>query len=364
MRNVLTVAMSVVLLAACGGAAVPAANHVAAGGIHADVAPAGAALTCRLPVAGFVPPGPKGQVDPSVDVDGQPSQKGAGGFLDLPGGAYRAAADSDRSYLARATAWLPVPPQAVAPDQRSYVAAKISARSSTPPTTTLYLADVKTKTERLIYTAPDGEMAGVLAYTSDGVYVATISATGGGTSQLELIDPATASHRFVPGSWRGAGSAPLYWMAVSGTAAWAMVLTSPPDSQAMLALKLIRLSLLDGSRADWYDVQGSFTIAGFDPQGHPILLVLDHNAGPGGSLAVLTAPKQAVKLGPDGGTLLGGRGFGVTDGHGTWFGSADGTIWLLSSGVLQKVATVPAQAGGSGQPFDPHAWRTIAGPCV
>lgn len=300
-----------------------------------------------------------------MDADGQPNQKAAGGFLDLPGGIYRSAPESNRSYLASVSAWLPVSLQAVAPDQRSYVMGKAPSRSVSPPTTTLYLVDTKTKGERLLYTAPDGEMAAVLAYTAEGVYVATISATGGGTSELELIDPATGNHRFVPGSPAGAGSSPQYWTAVSGTAAWAMVLTSPADAQSMPSMKLVRLSLQDGSRVDWYDAQGVFTIAGFDANQHPILQVFNQNAGPGGGLVLLTAPKQKLTLQAQGGTLLGGRGIGFTDARGTWFGSADGTIWLYTSaGGLQRVATIPAQAGGSGQPYDPHAWRSIAGPCV
>ena len=302
-----------------------------------------------------------------MDVDGQPSQKAAGGFLDLPAGIYRPAAVSDRSYLASAGTWLPVLPQAVAPDQRSYVQGKVPPRTGNPPTTTLYLVDVKTRKERLLYTAPEGDMAVVLAYTADGVYVATISATSGGvgTSQLELVDPATGSHQFVPGSWAGPGTPPQYWMAVSGTAAWAMVFTRLPDAQSMPSVKLVRLSLEDGARADWYDAPGSFLIAAFDASQHPILQIFDQSAGPSGGLALLTAPRQTIKLPAQGVAIPGGRGGGVTDVHGTWFGSADGTIWLYSSAAgLQKVATVPAQAGGSGQPYDPHAWRTIAGPCV
>jgi hypothetical protein len=32
--------------------------------------------------------------------------------------------------------------------------------------------------------------------------------------------------------------------------------------------------------------------------------------------------------------------------------------------VFKKVGTVPPQAGGSGQLYDPHAIRSVAGPCI
>ena len=55
----------------------------------------------------------------------------------------------------------------------------------------------------------------------------------------------------------------------------------------------------------------------------------------------------------------------VTDRHGTWFGSSDGSIWLYTTAKgFVKVASIPPQPGGSGDAYDDHGWRTIAGPCV
>ena len=105
-----------------GGAPVATTKSPASSSVA--VFAAGASLNCRLPVGGFIPPGLKGQVDNSMDVDGQPSQKGAGGFLQLPSGTYTPDSDSDRAYLAHAAGWLPVMPRAIAPDQRSYVLAR------------------------------------------------------------------------------------------------------------------------------------------------------------------------------------------------------------------------------------------------
>src|ERR1700694_4317624 len=99
MRKTLTwLTVVTALLAACGGTPAATANRNAS---TPSTASTGATtLTCRLPVAGFVPPAPKGSPDNSADLDGQPNQKGAGGFIELPGGMYTPAADSDRSYIA------------------------------------------------------------------------------------------------------------------------------------------------------------------------------------------------------------------------------------------------------------------------
>jgi hypothetical protein len=365
MRKTLTLTLTTVLLAACGGAPVATTRSPTPSSVAA-VSAAGAPLNCRLPVAGFIPPAPKGQPDPSVGVDGQPNQKGAGGFLQLPSGTYTPAADSDKTFLAAANVWLPVDPQAIAPDQRSYVQARAPMSSLTPPTTTLYLVDVRTKKERQLFTAPDGNMAAVLAFTSEGVYVSTMSSIGGSeSSELWLIDPASGTHRLVPGAGAAAGEQKI-WMAVSGHAAWAMVITKIQQTQTQPPMKLVRLDLKDGSSVDWYVSLGPFIVAGFDADNYPILIGFGQSAAaPGASVALVTAPNKMVALEAKGGSFLGGRGTAITDAHGTWFGSGDGSVWLYSSARgLEKVASIPPQAGGTGQPYEPQAWRTIAGPCV
>ena len=60
MRKTLTLILTSVLLAACGGTQTATSNRSTATPIRVEVTAAGATLSCRLPVAGFVPPGPKG----------------------------------------------------------------------------------------------------------------------------------------------------------------------------------------------------------------------------------------------------------------------------------------------------------------
>ena len=362
MRKALTLTVISVLLAACGGAPVATTKSRPSSSV-AEVSAAGASLNCRLPVGGFIPPGLKGQVDNSMDVDGQPSQKGAGGFLQLPSGTYTPDADSDRAYLAHAAGWLPVMPRAIAPDQRSYVLARSPRPTNAPPTTSLFLVDVKTKSERPLFTARDGEMATVLAFNPEGIYVATISSIGGtGSTELQLIDPATAAHRLVPGAGATAGEQRI-WTAVTGNAAWGMVISNLQRTQTQPPMKLVRLNLDDGSAVDWYDASGPFIVAGFDGVKNPLLLSFGQSGT--ANVALLTGPNKFVALQSKGGSYLGGQGTGITDAHGTWFGSGDGSVWLYNSARgFEKVASIPPQAGGTGQPYDPHAWRTIAGPCV
>ena len=205
MRTTLALVTSALILAGCGGTT--AATHSPTPTVQAQASTDPALLQCRLPVAGFVPAGPKGVPNNSAGSDGQPNQKGTGGFFDLRSRTYTPAAGSDRSYLAAANAWLPVVPQAIAADQSSYVEGRAKTGVSTaPPTTTLYVVDVRTKARRLLFTAPNGDMAVVLAYAAAGVYVETLSSTGPGPSALVLIDPVSGSQHSVPGSQLRRGS--------------------------------------------------------------------------------------------------------------------------------------------------------------
>lgn len=360
--------LSMLVLAACGGTTATSTAQIPTKSTAPSPGSANlGTLNCRLPVAGFVPDSPKGQPNNGTGPDGQPNQKGTGGFLDLPRRAYTPAANSDKSYVASARAWLPVQPQAIAPDQHSYVAGRTPGYSpSTPPTTTLFLVDVQTRSEHLLFRAPDGEVATVLAFANDGIYVVNQPSTGGGTSELEVIDAATGAHRPVPGSRAATAATQREWVAVSGDAAWGMEIANPQGSQSQTPAKLVRLSLRDGSLLDWYDSPGLFEVMGFDATHHPILLIFPASATkPSVRIALLPGPNQARLTQPQGGAFQGGRGAGITDEHGTWFGSADGSIWLdTPTGDFQRVATIPPQPGGTGQPYDPAAFRTIAGPCV
>ena len=368
MRIRLALLTTTVILSGCGGTTAVTANHSPTPTVQPQASTDPAVLQCRLPVAGFVPQAPKGVPNNSAGPDGQPSQKGTGGFFDLRSRTYTPAADSDRSYLAAVNAWLPVLPQAIAPDQQSYVEGRaVIGGSTAPPTTTLYIVDVRTKGKRLLFTAPDGDMAVVLAYAAAGVYVETLSSTGPGPSALVLIDPVSGSQHSVPGSQAKTGVYQQAWIAISGDAAWGSAITFPNGQSKPYVVTLVRLDLSAGSRADWYSSKSAFTVAGFDAASHPILAIVamsvDQNITT--NLALISAPGHSVAIKPQGGTYLQGQAQGISDTHGTWLGSADGSLWLYTaSRGLEKVASVPPQRGGNGVLYDPHAWRSIAGPCA
>jgi hypothetical protein len=349
-----TVLLTTLLLGACGTAVPPAASRPS----MSPTSTGASTLACRLPVAGFIPASPKGTPDSSVTTDGQSNQKGTGGFLNLPGGSYTPVAASDTSYLASAGVWLPVQPQAISPDQRTYVQARAPKSSPTPPTTKLYLVDVASRSARLLFTAPEGDLAYVLAYVTAGVFVETAPSTAGGKSNLELIDPATGAHRPVPGA-QPKNAVALAWLNVTQDAAWGMFVTNAQQP----TYKLMKLGLVDGSLAAWYDSPSPFLMVGVDSPGRPILGAL--NGAAVTKLQVLNAPNQAADISVDGGNFLPGQGTPVSDQHGIWVGSSDGSIWLYTpQGTFKKVATVPPQRGGNGVAYDPHAWRSVAGPCV
>jgi hypothetical protein len=360
-RTTLALALLTLLASACG-AAPAVASHSPSTSATAPTPAAAGPLNCRLPVAGFVISAPKGMPDNSIGADGQDNQKGTGGYLDLPSGKFTPAPESDRAYLAATHAWLPVSMQAVSPDQRSYVQGRVTQVSNNPPTTSLYLVQVATKSALKVFTAPEGQTAFVLAFTSRGIYVETSSSTGPGPADMLLIDPATGAHRSVGGSQAPAGAIQQAFTAVSGEFAWGMLITG---SQSQPSFKLIRLSLADGSVTAWYDAPGPFYVAGFN-SGHPLVgSVLAAPGAGNASLYEIATANNAVPIQAKGGTFTFGRGSSVSDGHGTWFGSADGSIWLYSTDTgLEKIATVPPQPGATGQPYDQHAWRSVAGPCV
>jgi len=78
---------------------------------------------------------------------------------------------------------------------------------------------------------------------------------------------------------------------------------------------------------------------------------------------VLESAGKVTTIEVRGGTFMPGRGTGINDAHGTWLAGGDGSIWLYANGTMTKVATIPPQPGATGQAYDPHAWRSVAGPC-
>lgn len=352
MKAIFASVMSLVAITACGSTA--AQSPRATSTPTATTTAAATSLACRLPIGGYLPNAPKGQPDNSIGPDGFPNQKGAGGFMDLPGGVYAPAADSDRTFINGR--WLPVFPQAVSTDGLTYAASRGAK---------LYLGDVRTGSERLVHEWPDGILLDVIAYTYGGVYVLTVSgqpSTHDQSINLYAVDPSSGAAQLVRGAATPAGAYEMVWLAVNGRGVWGMEISLIGKSPNQLpAYSLVRLDLDSGQAAKWYDSPG-FLLGGFDSAHHPILTSI---AGPSTTITVVTAPGKVVTVAAQGGKFMPGRPTLVSDSHGAWFGSVDGSIWLYTTeGVFKKVGTVPPQTGGSGLPYDPHSIRSVAGPCV
>ncbi len=353
MKTLMAGIAALVAVTACGSTSV--ARHSMSTPSPAAVGSPATLASCRLPIGGFVPGAQKGQPDHSTSADGYPNQQGMGGFLDLSTGEYTQVATSDRAYVQGT--WLPVLPSAVSPDRNSYAVTRGS---------NLYLGDAKSRTERLLHAWPAGVLGTVVAFTADGIYVMTLEGGNqpqpggaGPDTQLVLVRTDSGTVSQVPGSARPAGAYAMIWSAVSAGAAWGALMTI---SAGVATNALIRLDLATGETAKWWAGPGFPAVSGFDSNGHP--LIPTSLAGPA-QLEVITAPGQVTTVAPQGGTFNPGRPSVVSDSHGAWFGSADGAIWLYATdGVFKKVGSVQPNFGGSGQPYDLHSMRSVAGPCV
>ena len=352
MKTLITAIAALVVFTACGSTSV--AQHSAATPTASAASSPASLTSCKLPVGGFVPGAPKGQPDHSIGADGYPNQQGMGGFLDLSTGQYAPVSTSDRGYVQGV--WLPALPSAISPDRSSYAVTR---------GTNLYLGDAKTRTERVLHAWPAGILGTVVGFTADGVYVLTVNSSyqpqpggAGPDTQLYLVRPDSGAVSLVAGSARPAGAYEMVWTAVSPGAMWGALVTIKSGA---LTNSLIRLDLATGETAKWWDAPGFPTIGGFDSNGHP--LIPSSLAGPA-HLDVITAPGQVTTVDPQGGTFIPGRPSVVSDAHGAWFGSADGSIWLYTTdGAFKKVGSVPPNAGGSGQPYEAQSMRSVAGAC-
>src|SRR6266566_5042261 len=185
---------------------------------------------------------------------------------------------------------------------------------------------------------------------------------GTGATELRVIDPATGATHLVAGSQTPPGVSYSVFTAISGDFAWGTRITG---SQAHPSYELLRLNLTDGTLVVWKrSATMPLLVLGFDADGHPIVNGAPISAdGAQSNLVLLSAPDHTTPIAITGGAFVQGRGTPVSDAHGTWLGSADGSIWLYTAAGLEKVATIPPQPGGSGQPYEQHAWRSVAGPC-
>src|SRR5947208_5293238 len=219
---------------------------------------ASSAIRCRLPV---LVPRSGGTVP-------------LGGLVNLPGGEFARDPESLPEIMNHAPGydwplrrWLPVESVNVSPDGSLYVLDQLPGT----PIGAIYLVNVATGTRRMIFSSPDYRR--VVAYRKEGIYL-----TDNGIEPdpgLWLLDPDAGTARRLPGSQRNSG-----WKVLGARSAWSL---SGNSSQTVL-----RLDLVSGQVASWYQSSLPLDLAAVDDQDFPVVKVL----GDPVAMGRLTGPNQ------------------------------------------------------------------------
>jgi len=299
-------------------------------------------LRCSLPVvaghaAGFVRfPGGQFLPDPASDVSLPAS--------DVPAG---------KSYDRSLNRWLPVAREWVSPDGKRYAypaAAPAGAGEGvTPRAPGIHVVDATTGADRLFTPStrelPTGAVWWVAGFGADGVY---ISAQPNGPVPpvgLWLMDTSSGLLRKI----RDSGT----WSPVGAGSAWGTV--APLSGHAPgPGTQLVRLNLKDGSVATWFaSPAAEFITVGMDAAGHPLI----ETVGDGEPVRswLVTAPTVSLAVAPRAGAAvprLDTQTSVLEDGHGIWFGDAQGSSLSVytATGGLRQVASLeagPVQIAGS-----------------
>jgi hypothetical protein len=249
--------------------------------------------------------------------------------------------------------WLPVLPQWVSPDGRSYAYITFTSGPGTQ-TSTLFVHDVAGGGDRAVWSGPGQAMLDLWA--PSGIYWNRM-ASDRPSNQLWVVDPAhpEGAHAIgpnpPPATPRGSIPPLMLFGQIAGGAAWAVTASHEPagGSGAIINDELVRMDLRDGSLSTWYQaLTGSeIDLLAFDPAGRA-LVGLAHPAVEVGNVFY---PQPVRSL-----ALVTGRGTSSpvpmpepdlepidmsTDAHGTWL-TGPGSLLLYRDGRLVKVADVGA----------------------
>ena len=350
-RFTLAVAVAVVVGAALVAVQLLRATYGPA--VLVSAYPAAADVTCSLPIAAL-----------SADQ--------TTGFVVFHNGraTFRPVQTSGTSYDPTLGRWVPVLPQLVAPDGRSYVEQDFANGQ-----TIVRLVDASGTRTVLKTSLP----VGVFAHTSHGILLIE-AATGrtpfDGSLTLLVLDPATAAVRpwpFAapqPGVVRQAGGGSEAGYRREDDAIW-MTAYYPSADRTVVQ----RYDLATGVTTQWFDGQtdgtGHLEVVATDGHGHPIVQLSDHDlfhtdpahrSGIEQRTILLTAPHLETvlnqgRVGEPG--VAGNLGpLSVNDGDRVWLAADDGTIWMYLPGSgLQRMAKV-VSTSNKGAPG-----VVVSGPC-
>jgi hypothetical protein len=334
--------VALVALAVANGRRAPAPSPSAVS-LSVTVLPAGASLSCRLPISAL-------------------SADHTTGFVVLDHGraTFEPVHTQGTTYVEMLGRWLDILPQFVAPDGQSYVYTEDRSDRSV-----VHLVDARG--DRVILDT--AQHIGPFAYTSEGILLGGTSSDAASRFALAWLDPVsgriTQPARQIP---EGPDDAPRTLSSeigyVRGTdAVWIMAYTGTRST-------LDRYDLRTGAVTRWYDGPGNVQVVGGDGQSRPIVQVADrdlfhtdpaHRDGIQVQTLLLTAPNHPTVLNQGSVGQPGVVGdlspLSVTDGDTVWLATDDGAILRYRPATgLQQVAKVTTSTSGS-------PGVVISGPC-
>jgi hypothetical protein len=296
--------------------------------------------------------------------------------------------DNPRNVFVNATAyaggrWLPVLPEAVSPDGRSYAYATITQNPEARLShARVLIRDVHYGTDREVWSG-DG-YAEIIGWGVDGLYFVhapkglgtgltdVMVVAGAGRGRVQRVGP---NPPFPKDS--ATGQLPIFtgrdhW--ISGAGVFTAFGSRPPapssNGSSPVAIDTITgMDLHTGSLSTWFKAPAGKTIGmlGLDGAGRPVFTLTDVGSNPSTTPTVqlITAPNQAALI-ADGSDPAFMPFEAFADSNGLWLSSRLGSVWLYRNGTLTHIADLPQQlfppggaTAGTQQPLIVH----VVGAC-
>ncbi|HET9849662.1 MAG TPA: hypothetical protein VFR68_14030 [Candidatus Dormibacteraeota bacterium] len=315
-----------------------------------DLQPAGASLSCKLPISAV-------------------SNNDTTGFIVMDHGqaTFQQVKTDGTTYIPGLGIWASVLPQMVAPDGRAFVSDRLDyARKHELITIT----DARGTRTLLDTKVPDELMA--MAYTANGSILVTGPSNSPGDWRIELLDPTTGRLSPLPFAMPSApiingvrvGSLGFYDR--NSNAIWSGFFQG--DNSTIWSV-----DYATGGMTQWFnpsDGKGTAQVVATDKHGAPIIQLSTsdawhtdaaHRNGIAMQTMLMTAPHRFTVLNQG---HTGERGvagafspLSATSGNSIWFATDDGAIWLYRAGEgLKQIASVHTRNSGA-------PGIAISGPC-
>ncbi|HET7467520.1 MAG TPA: hypothetical protein VFL29_12725 [Candidatus Dormibacteraeota bacterium] len=254
------------------------------------------------------------------------------------------------SYDVTAHRWVPVPPQWVSPDGKSYA----YGVASNAPGAGIHVVDVATGVDRVIASTTslaDGSYF-VAGYLSDGIYLNEFGPTGGAGLGLWRLDPSSGAIDQVSTSAPALGvligETPIESPPSKGNPdAWWTNYNRAFDDTSDPYVYFQYLNTSAGQNAEsWFSQPGfHVNVIGADAEGHAIVEALSTTQA---EVWLLATPNSASPLQtiPRSGAARAIFRTAVADRGGWWIGSESGLIFATAS-TWGQVSTTPVVVAGA-----------------